>query len=211
MSFTRSAAGITSTTFVVPERTKMPTKPTLIKPIALVDMDGTLCDYTGAMQKELALLASPGEADGPWIRSRELIIKNKPGFWRNLPPLDLGMSIFFILKELGFAVSILTKGPTLAPIAWAEKLEWVQKHLGDVPLTISHDKSMVYGKVLVDDWPDYITGWLNRRPRGLVICPNQPWNQDLTDTRIVRAHYTPESSQDVYNALKEAHTQACTY
>ncbi len=176
-------------------------------PIALVDMDGTLCDYAKVMKQELATMASPGEPDGPWIRERELRIKNTPGFWRHLPPLATGFAIVRMLQDIGFTVSILTKGPQLAPIAWSEKLEWVTEHFGRIPLTITQDKSLVYGRVLVDDWPDYISGWLSRRPRGLVICPDQPWNQEMKGPNIVRADDSEQSWKDIQKALQEVYNR----
>lgn len=52
-----------------------------------------------------------------------------------------------------------------------KKVQWCQKHLQGVNITITTDKSLVYGRVLVDDYPDYIESWLNWRPRGKVIMP----------------------------------------
>ena len=38
----------------------------------------------------------------------------------------------------------------------------------------------------MDDWPEYIKPWLEWRPRGLVIMPDQPWNQDFEHPQVVR-------------------------
>jgi len=48
----------------------------------------------------------------------------------------------------------------------------------------SQKKSLVYGKVLVDDWPDYYLPWLGVRPRGLVTVPAHPWNADVYSGRV---------------------------
>jgi hypothetical protein len=48
---------------------------------------------------------------------------------------------------------------------------WCNKHLPGRQITITMDKSLTYGRVLVDDYPDYALGWLEHRPRGLVIMP----------------------------------------
>jgi len=52
---------------------------------------------------------------------------------------------------------ILTQGPKKNPASWSGKKKWIDKNLGqDVDITITRDKGLVYGKVLVDDYPGYI-------------------------------------------------------
>jgi len=160
-----------------------------MKPIALVDMDGTVADFDGAMRRELALLRAPGEPethdetiyeDVPHIKVRRRLIKGRPGFWRNLEPIQRGMDLVTALQWLGFGIHALTKGPRSTPVAWKEKVEWCVEHLPDAMITLTEDKSLVYGKVLADDWPAYYRPWLAHRPRGMVIVPRQPWNvEDL--------------------------------
>jgi hypothetical protein len=43
----------------------------------------------------------------------------------------------------------------------------------------------MYGKVLVDDWPDYFLPWLEVRPRGLVIAIKHPHNAHVEHPRLV--------------------------
>jgi len=163
--------------------------------VALVDMDGTLCDYDSAMRRDLELLRSPGEqvefpdldTDAPpWLRARRDLIHRQPGWWRSLPRFQLGFDVLAQIQELGFEVHVLTKGPLAAPSAWSEKLEWCQQHLTGVPVTITRDKGLVYGKVLVDDWTPYVERWLRWRPRGLVILPAHPWNKGFTHPNAIR-------------------------
>ena len=59
------------------------------------------------------------------------------------------------------------------------KVRWVEKHLGDIDCTITRDKGLVYGKILVDDYSGYIKDWLDFRPRGLVIMPANDYNKAL--------------------------------
>lgn len=155
--------------------------------IALMDLDGTLADYDGALQREMAKIASPGEpefrsfmdADRPaWLEARRHLISSIPGFWRNLAPLEAGMEIKAELEACGFCINVLTKGPSTKPDAWKEKFEWCRAHIPDAGVSITEDKSLSYGRVLVDDWPPYFVGWLCFRPRGLVVVPAQPWNVD---------------------------------
>ncbi|MBJ6764924.1 hypothetical protein JGU66_29520 [Myxococcaceae bacterium JPH2] len=162
--------------------------------VALVDMDGTLCDYEGAMQRDLERLRSPAEpvpspadADAPWLRARRDLIRSQPGWWARLEPRKLGFDVLELLRALEFEVHILTKGPTAshAP-AWSEKLQWCQQYVPDTRVTVTMDKGLVYGKVLVDDWPEYILRWLTWRPRGLVIVPANPWNEGFSHPNAIR-------------------------
>lgn len=154
--------------------------------VALIDMDSTLCDYDGAMQRALERFRSPGEVYDfehgsrwpDWYEARRMAVSTVPGFWRDLDPLPVGMEIFHQLQELQFSCNILTKGPSSKPLAWAEKLEWCRKHVPGTRVTVTEDKSLVYGKLLVDDWPSYYQAWLRYRPRGYVIVPAHPWNVD---------------------------------
>lgn len=159
--------------------------------LALIDMDGTLCDYQGALLRDLQSLRSPaepliGDEDSPWQRAREAMIRRQPGWWRNLPRHQLGFDVLAELEALRFEIHVLTKGPAWAPSAWTEKLEWCQQHLPGVPVTITMDKGLVYGKVLVDDYPPYVERWLEWRPRGLVVLPAQPWNLGFTHPSAIR-------------------------
>jgi FMN phosphatase YigB (HAD superfamily) len=154
--------------------------------VALVDMDGTLVDYDSVMRRELEALRSPGEPvfetspEGgypDWIEARRRLISLRPGFWRGLPKLQVGFDVVLSLEALGFCIHVLTKGPSHKPAAWSEKVEWCREHLPSALVTVTEDKSIAYGRVLVDDWPPYFEAWLEHRPRGIVIVPAHPWNE----------------------------------
>lgn len=154
--------------------------------IALIDMDGSVADYDGAMRRELLKLRSPTEPElvlahdqeEPWLEARKRLIAMQPGFWRSLAPLPVGFEIVRAYEEAGFTLHVLTKGPSRKPNAWSEKVEWCREFLPQAQVTITEDKSLTYGASLTDDWPPYFMGWLAHRPRGVVIVPAQPWNVD---------------------------------
>jgi len=156
-------------------------------PVALVDMDGVLCDCSGAIAKELALLRGPSEKfeedellEPPaHIAARRRLIMSTPGFWRNLQPLQLGFEVLDLLKELGFNTYVLTKGPRDHSVAWMEKVDWCRQHVPDLPIVVTEDKGIVRGSVLVEDWIPYASQWLRGCPDGLVIAPAQPWNASI--------------------------------
>jgi 5'(3')-deoxyribonucleotidase len=160
-----------------------PIKPA--EPIALFDMDGTLADFDASMQQKLAELRSPGEdseadetafEEVPYVKARRRLVKSQPGFWRDLATIPLGFQLLEEARVQRFFCQILTKAPRKIPAAAAEKIEWCVKYVPDLPITQSEDKGLVYGKLLCDDWPEYIERWLSWRPRGLVIAVAQRWN-----------------------------------
>lgn len=162
--------------------------------IALFDLDGTLADYDGQLLKDLQRIASENEpppllyTDIPYIEARRHVITSQVGWFLKLEKFKLGWDILEIAKEIGYTISVLTKGPSRKHAAWAEKVEWCNQHLADYieGVTIAHDKGLVYGAVLVDDWPDYIVSWLKHRPRGLVIMPANNHNVDFIHPNVLR-------------------------
>jgi len=170
------------------------TKPS--EPIFLIDLDGTLADFDGAMQAELKKLMSPGESlpeeGAEWseaesyIKARRDLIKRQPGFWRNLPRIQEGFTVLAMAQRLMFQPMVLTKGPFKTTGAWTEKVDWCQEYVPEIPITVTSDKGLVYGRVLFDDWPAYILRWLEWRPRGLVVMLDHPWNKDFTHPNVFR-------------------------
>jgi 5'-nucleotidase len=162
--------------------------------IALFDMDGTLADYDGQLLKDLQRLASEYEpppvlySDAPYLEARRQVITSQVGWWIKLSKFQLGWDVLEVAKEIGYSISVLTKGPARKHTAWAEKVEWCNHHLAGYidGVTIAYDKGLVYGAVLVDDWPDYIKSWLEHRPRGLVIMPAHDHNAGFTHPNVVR-------------------------
>jgi len=65
------------------------------------------------------------------------------------------LDILEVVKEVGFAISILTKGPSTKHQAWAEKLEWCNANLSEYVdgVTITYDK----------DWSTVPSLWTTSR------------------------------------------------
>jgi hypothetical protein len=173
-------------------------------------MDGTLCDHTGALMRDLAKLQSPHEPpikrhdeDEPeWAKERKRLVRSQKDWWYNLERIELGFDIYKVAREIGFQINILTKGPWTCDGAWSEKVRWVRKHLDDdVKITISEDKSIVYGRVLVDDYVPYVVGWLNFRPRGLVVMVAQEENEFYVE-EAEKYCAKIKSSQSLHNFIK---------
>lgn len=187
-------------------------EPSVDDNIALVDLDGTVADFDRSMRDRLAPLCSPGEPayNGaayddvpPYIKARREIIKRQPGFWSELPTIDLGFDVVACLREAGFRLNVLTKSSKNNPRVWTEKIQWCLEHLPDAQITITEEKTNVYGKVLVDDFPPYFLPWLKVRPRGLVIAVAQPWNEGVTHPNVIR--YDGTNLPQVRDAIERAY------
>lgn len=166
-----------------------------IEDVALFDLDGTLCDYERSLLEKLEELRSPHEPPytssirdaPPYITRRADMIRASEEWWENLPRFQLGWDILEIAKSLDYRIMILTQGPRKNPSSWSGKKKWIDRNLGeDVDVTITRDKSLIYGKVLVDDFPDYIEGWLEYRARGTVIMPANVSNKHFTHSNVIR-------------------------
>lgn len=180
-------------------------------PRALIDLDGTLADYAPVLMKDEAALMAPGEEPHfehdaedkfPYIKARRRLIKSRPGWWFNLPRIERGFRIVRMMTELKFRLSVLTRGPKPTPDAWAEKYQWVKVQpelLKARTIIMDDEKAVVYGRVLMDDWVPYIEPWLEVRPRGLVILPDQPWNQGFSHPQVIR--HTGENDEEIRAAL----------
>lgn len=167
-----------------------------IETIALFDLDGTLCDYDKGMKESLNSLKSPNEPEfngrlddnaPSYLKARVDLIRHNSLWWENLEKFQLGWDILKVAKELGYNITILTQGPRRNPESWLGKKKWVDKHLGpDTNITITRDKGSVYGKVFVDDFPEYIERWLSWRDRGLVIMPSNESNKGYNHPQVIR-------------------------
>jgi 5'-nucleotidase len=172
--------------------------------IALFDMDGSLADYEGQLAKDMELLRSPNEEEfylydqnaPEWFKNRITLIKSKPGWWLNLPRIGDGFQIYHLAESI--------KGPRNTHNAWTEKLQWCQRELGElIDVTVTFNKGRYYGKVLFDDYPEYMEAWLKHRKNGLGIMLDNPSNGFFSHPHCVRWDGT--NLQEVERALKIAY------
>jgi len=181
-----------------------------IEDIALFDLDGTLCDYDKGLLGKLEELRAPEEPqylgnirDHPQhLKNRSDIIRSSESWWENLPRFQLGWDILEVAKNLGYRIVILTQGPKRNPNAWSGKKKWIDRNLGEgVDVIITRDKSLTYGKVLVDDYPEYTERWLQWRKNGLVIMPANKGNVDYKNPQVIR--YDGSNLEQVRKAMEE--------
>lgn len=164
--------------------------------VALFDLDGTLCNYEKGLIESLEELRSPLEppitepprnSSPAYLKARSDLVRANENWYLNLEPFKLGFDIWHLAEDLGYTRMILTQGPKRNPFAWSGKKMWIDKHLGpEVDLTITRDKGLVYGRILVDDFPGYIKRWLKWRKNGLVVMPASRINGDFKHPQVVR-------------------------
>lgn len=183
--------------------------------ILLVDLDGTLADYDGELKRGLARLRS--DTDDPcfyvnfddysnpaWLNARIDLIKKQTNWWLNLPKIECNFKVLKAAEEIGFKIHVLTQGPKRTASAWIEKLLWCQKHLGEnVDITITRDKSLSYGRILMDDYPKYMDNWLKYRPRGLGIMPINGYNVKYNHPNVVK--FDGNNLSEVIMAMQKAY------
>ncbi|MBT3985511.1 hypothetical protein HOD38_05070 [archaeon] len=173
----------------------------MIDKTILVDLDGTLADYLGALVRDLDRLRSPGEEvyppfwseDNPdWHNERINLVRRVPGWWEALEPLASGFQVLEEAIRIGFNAHILTKNPYKLFHAANQKLAWCDRYVkpvlgvDEVEVSISPHKARVYGRVLFDDDIGFMAGWLEHRKNGLGIMTVQDHNRSYTHPQVVK-------------------------
>ncbi len=113
-----------------------------------IDMDNTLCDYTGKYLE----MQSKSAGDLPYPQSQY-------GFFASLEPLPGAIEAYRALEE-HYEVYLLTAPSYLNPLCYTEKRVWVEQHLGleTTPnLIICQRKGLLKGDFLIDDhlYPEF--------------------------------------------------------
>lgn len=122
------------------------------KPLLLIDMDRTLCDYDKSFRSK--------KAKNPNIYFPQSLLK----FFEDMEPIDGAVESYNILKEK-YDIKILTRPSVHNALSYMEKRLWVEKHLGFDEcknLILCYDKTLVRGEILIDDMIQvgkYIPEW----------------------------------------------------
>lgn len=137
----------------------------------LVDMDGVLCKWQ-EMYDNLLRTHYPHIPIFPFEkvtrfktqsfyaeehRAEIAEMMDRPGFYRDLEPMEGSVEALKAMKAAGLNVFICTAPYVTNKTCASEKMEWVEKHLGADWLNrtiITSDKTLVRGTVLIDDKPN---------------------------------------------------------
>lgn len=111
--------------------------------IVYIDMDDTLCDFSGAYHYHLSI--------NPKIQYPQ----SQYGFFANLHPLPGAISaVKALIHSEKYDPYILTAPSVLNPLCYTEKRIWIENHFGIEfvdKLIISPNKSLLKGDILIDD------------------------------------------------------------
>lgn len=113
---------------------------------------------------------------------------NQEYFAENLPLIgDSVESIYKILSK-GHTVKWLTTAWPFSRTWKYDRDEWLNFHFtgnGADKAIYANDKSPVQGDVFIDDKVENIIAWSSNN-RGLSLIMNQPWNQNIKETKRIR-------------------------
>jgi 5'(3')-deoxyribonucleotidase len=112
-----------------------------------IDMDNVLVDFKSGIDRidEATRMAYDGRLD---------VV---PGIFSLMDPMPGAIEAVHRLAEK-YDLFILSTAPWKNPSAWADKVSWVTKYLGDVlekRLILSHRKDLLKGDYLIDDRPKH--------------------------------------------------------
>ena len=117
------------------------------KKILYIDMDGVLADFDSAVAKL-----------SPEVREQYRgHLDDVPGLFLQMDPIPGAIDAALQLAER-FDTYILSTAPWNNPSSWADKVTWIQRHLGkpyEKRLILSHHKDLLKGDFLIDDRPKH--------------------------------------------------------
>lgn len=175
----------------------------------LCDVDGVFANFTGHTLTVLGELAPEGgeQAITSWQildhfseSTREICLKiwKDSGWCASIPPYPEALGAYQKLSTIGKVVWVTAplKG---APHWHLERLEWLETHFGasEEDVVFTHDKSHVWGDVLIDDKLENVESWAETHKQGLGILWDRPYNRARTPAGTKRVH----SWWEVYDHL----------
>ena len=111
--------------------------------ILYIDMDSVLVDFQSGIDRISPQLKAEYEDH----------LDDVPGIFSLMEPMPDAVNAFKALAKV-YDTYILSTAPWDNPSAWKDKIEWVQKYLGEAAhkrLSLSHNKHLNIGDYLIDD------------------------------------------------------------
>lgn len=198
----------TPTTPTVPVPSSSPTK----RPRVLVDCDGVVGDFPGAVCKDLSELTGR-----PWLtediteydlwrgveepaKSASIARILTPGWCKEIRPYPQALD--GVRKLARVAQIVWVTSPWSSPTWVSERIEWLRSHFGEVgrPVCVTSPawvKSCIAGDVLVEDQSKTLLDWVSANPNGVGVLWRQPYNErdKVAHPRIVRSDDWDEIGQ----------------
>lgn len=167
----------------------------------LVDMDNTIANWDATLKSYMDSNKLPWIDPNAWdvtkrgydhiTFSQIKQVINGPEFYASLQVSDGAVETLNNLHRIGFDVKLCTSPPEENPHAIYEKRDWVHTYLGKGwvdSIIFAHDKTIVNGKVLIDDKP-CVYG-IKFDPEWKHVLFDQPYNRGLIKPRILRWEIT---------------------
>lgn len=168
-------------------------KPTK-KPLVLLDVDGVLADFTGAVIEHLKGYGIAREV--PQITDYDIpkalslseeerwhffSLLEWEGFHSRLEPHTDALEAWEELNALA-TVHIVTKPYTRSRTWVPSRLAWLEKHFGLGPdeVTFTYRKELVHGDMLVEDDHRNLEKWRAKWKKGKAVLLSRPWNASAT-------------------------------
>jgi 5'(3')-deoxyribonucleotidase len=118
------------------------------KPTILLDMDNVIADFSGCYA-----LSHYREEGNVYTNTYGPPEMYKPHFFRDLPPLEVGMKLYKALLGRGYNITICTQPVSTNPNSYKEKVEWLQDYCPEMisSLVMTQNKTQIKADFLIDD------------------------------------------------------------
>lgn len=181
--------------------------------VVLVDMDGVLADFDGAVLNQLPpeiervarthfYIAEDYPAHAEHVR----YITSQPNFFLDLPLVDNAFEGWQRLIDAGYQPQICTAPLSRNSHSVRNKLAWLHRHFGprfgDLVVSdaiIDRRKYRYDGFALIDDRPEVDTN--DGQARWLHVVFDRPYNQDHTAALRIRGWDDPDL-EDILEAVR---------
>ena len=135
-----------------------------VKPRVYLDMDGVLADFFGEWSR---ISGVDHYKDIDDVEAKLQLVREHPTFWIDLPLLPNAKALIKTVVEQYGEYRICSKPLEGDPRSKPGKLEWIRKHLSDMPpveIILTADKAQYatndgLPNVLVDDYGKNISAW----------------------------------------------------
>ncbi len=160
--------------------------------VILSDMDGVIVDWTGQFNFDLKVWAPELEfgelrefstpTDLPQAHQDAInFVKNRPGFYADMEPIEGGVDMLNELQYRGHEVWICSSPEVNNPTCESDKKDWLARYMGEFwakRLILTRDKTLVRGDFLIDDRPT-VTGIMEPTWKHLLF--HASYNDHVTD------------------------------